>query len=246
MGGLKSDREEGKIVRWRRAEVDNDDEEREGCASCSSLGLSSHLFIAIYLSLSSSYFYRIINIYYVCIYIIYVIIYIFHVIISFILLTEARARHRPRRTRRPFPLFNTRVNVYSKTTGSVCRGRCRERARERSHPFVPSRFRDFPWGKRQAIDGARTFAVVYFFFLKKKREKKSITDNFGIRDSHAKATQLPWNYRARIIIVTFRPSTLSTRVIAISIISGPRCDHKLVLSVIVASRLVTDGTREIA
>lgn len=102
-----------------------------------------HRYLSLSLSLSPSYFYRIINIYYVCIYIIYVIIYIFHVIISFILLTEARARHRPRRTRRPFPLFSTRVNVYSRTTGSARRGRCRERARERSHPFVPSRFQGF-------------------------------------------------------------------------------------------------------
>lgn len=91
---------------------------------------------------------------------------------NFIYSFNRSARPTPSATRRPFPLFNTRVNVYSRTTGSVCRGRCRERARERSHPFVPSRFRDFPRGKRQAIDGARTFAVVYFFFLNKKKRKK--------------------------------------------------------------------------
>lgn len=40
------------------------------------------------------------------------------------------------------------------------------------HPFVPSRFRDSPRGKRQAIDGAKTFAVVYFFFFLKKKRKR--------------------------------------------------------------------------
>lgn len=119
------------------------------------------------LSLSSSYFYRIINIYYVCIYIIYVIIYIFHVIISFILLTEARARQCPRRTRRPFPVNILRRKCVFEDESEMSVGDGVENVlRERSHPFCPFALpRDFPRGKRQAINGAKTFAVVFFFFF---------------------------------------------------------------------------------